>query len=344
MTKKEAVKLFSLDIWTLGRYADDVRKRFHPHNIVTFIVDRNITFTNICIARCKFCAFFARGKNEGFVLSLDEILKRIDGLVQIGGTQVMLQGGLNPELSLSWYCNLLEGIKKRFNIWLHSFSPSEVVFISKKEGLSIKDVLLSLRSAGLDSLPGAAEILCDRVRERISPNKLTTDEWLNVMEIAHSIGMHTTATMTFGMIETKKERIEHLFKIKRLQERTGGFKAFIPWTFCPNNTGLKNIKQAGCIDYLKTLAISRIILDNIPNIHSGWVTEGFSLSQIALFFGANDMGGILMDEEVIKKTGIEYHLNVEKMVRLIKNAGKIPAQRDSRYNIIKVYESNTNRG
>lgn len=335
ISKGEAIKLFSLDIFTLAKMADEVRKRFHPNNYVTFIVDRNITFTNICVAKCTFCAFFARKKSEGFLLSIGEILKRIEALVKIGGTQVMLQGGLNPELSLSWYCKCLSSIKEKFNVWLHSLSPTEVVFISKKEGLSIKDTLLSLRSSGLDSLPGAAEILCDRVRKAVSPNKLSTNEWLNVMENAHSIGMHTTATMTFGLIETKKERIEHLIKIRNLQDKTKGFKAFIPWTFSLNNTQLKSLKQTSSLDYLKTLAICRIVLDNIPNIHSGWVTEGFGLSQIALFFGANDMGGILQDEEVIKKTGIEYKLDIKKMISLIKNTGKTPAQRDSRYNIIK---------
>ncbi|MEW6007497.1 MAG: cyclic dehypoxanthinyl futalosine synthase [bacterium] len=336
ISKEEAIKLFSLDIFSLGKMADGLRKKFHP-DYVTFVIDRNITFTNICIAKCRFCAFFAKKKNDGFLLSLDEILKKVEGLVAIGGTQVMLQGGLNPELSLSWYCNLLSSIKKRFNVWLHSLSPAEIVFLSKKEGISIKDVLISLKSAGLDSLPGAAEILVDRVRKIISPHKLTTDEWLKVMEEAHSIGMHTTATMTFGICETIEERIEHLIKIRILQDKTGGFKAFIPWTFSPKHTRLSRIKQRGAIDYLKTLAISRIFLDNIPNIHSGWVTEGLGIAQIALFFGANDLGGILIDEEVIKATGIEHHLNIEKMVNLIKGAGKIPAQRDSRYNILYVF-------
>lgn len=335
--KDEAIKLFSLDIWELARLAEGVRKKFHPKDIVTFIIDRNITFTNICIAKCKFCAFFARKKQDGFLLSADEILKKVEGLVKIGGTQVMLQGGLNPDLSLSWYCSLLSLIKKKFNVWLHSLSPSEIVFISKKEGISIKDVLVSLKSSGLDSLPGAAEILCDNVRKRISPHKLKTEQWLDVMEECHKIGMHTTATMTFGITETKKERIEHLIRIRDLQDKTGGFKAFIPWTFSPKNTGLSYLKQVGCLDYLKTLAISRIVLDNIPNIHSGWVTEGLALSQIALFFGANDMGGILMEESVIKKTGIAYKMDIEIMISLIKNVGMIPACRDSRYNIIKVF-------
>ncbi len=337
ISKEVAIGLFSLDIFTLGEMADDTRKKFHPDNYVTFIVDRNITFTNICMAKCKFCAFFANKRNEAFLLSVDEILKKVEELVGIGGTQIMLQGGLNPELSLSWYCHLLSFIKSKFNVWLHSLSPSEIVFLSKKEGISIRDVLLSLKFAGLNSLPGAAEILCDRVRKEVSPNKLNTNEWLNVMEIAHSIGMHTTATMTFGIIETIEERIEHLIKIRNLQDKTDGFKAFIPWTFSPKNTSFSRLKQVSSLDYLKTLAISRIVLDNIPNIHSGWVTEGLGLAQIALFFGANDMGGILMDEEVIKKTGIEYHLNLSKMVNLIKNTGKTPAQRDSRYNIIKLF-------
>jgi len=334
LNKEEAISLFDKDIFALGRIADNARKKFHPNDYVTFVIDRNITFTNICSAKCKFCAFWARKKEDEFLLSFDEILRRIEGLVAIGGTQVMLQGGLNPELSLSWYCSLFSSIKEKFDVWLHSLSPSEIVFISKKEGLSIKDILSTLKSSGLDSLPGAAEILCDKVRRKISPKKLMTDEWLNVMEVAHSIGMHTTATMTFGLTETKEERIEHLLKIRELQDKTSGFLAFIPWTFSPKNTGLSRLEQVSSLDYLKTLAISRIVLDNIPNIHSGWVTEGPDIAQIALFFGANDMGGILMDEVVIKKTGIEYKMDLNKMIEIIKSCGKIPARRDSRYNII----------
>jgi cyclic dehypoxanthinyl futalosine synthase len=334
LNREEGMRLFRLDLIALGELADNVRRRFH-RDIVTFIIDRNITFTNICEARCAFCAFWA--KEDGFLLSFDEIFNKVEELVNIGGTQVMLQGGLNPDLNLKWYCSLLSEIKKRFPVWLHSLSPAEIVYLSKKEGLSIKDVLLALRNSGLDSLPGAAEILSDRVRRIVSPHKLSSSEWLSVMETAHTLGMHTTATMTFGMIETREERIGHLIAIRELQDRTKGFLGFIPWTFSPERTEL-SVKEAGGVEYLRTLAISRIMLDNIPNIHSGWVTEGPNLAQIGLFFGANDMGGILIEEAVIKATGVEYKVSMDDMVRLIKSCGKRPAQRNSRYEIVKVFD------
>ncbi len=338
----EALQLYDADLLDLGKAAEICRERIHQGNRVTFIIDRNITFTNQCIAKCRFCAFYAWKKDDAYLLSIEEIVDRIRELVQMGGTQVMLQGGLNPALSLQYYCHLLSEIKSHFShIWLHSFSPAEISFLSKNSGLSIKNVLIKLKVAGLDSLPGAAEILVDRVRKLVSPHKLTTSEWLEVMEEAHKIGMHTTATMTFGLMETRNERIEHLLKIRTLQDKTKGFKAFIPWSFSPRHTKLSKLKMAGGIEYLKTVAISRIFLDNIENIHAGWVTEGENLAQIALFFGANDMGGILMEEEVIKSTGIEYRISLQKMIELIQFAGKIPAQRNSKYEIIHEYKNST---
>jgi cyclic dehypoxanthinyl futalosine synthase len=247
----------------------------------------------------------------------------------------MLQGGIHPGLSLDYYCNLLENIKKRFDVWLHSLSPTEVYCLSKTSGLPLRDVLLKLKGAGLDSIPGAAEILVDRVRRIVSPHKISSAQWLEVMETAHSIGMHTTATMTFGMVETKVERIEHMLKIRDLQDKTSRFKAFIPWTFSPNNTDFSSIQPVGGIDYLKTLSISRIMLDNIPNIHAGWVTEGHKLAQIGLAFGANDLGGILMEEKVVCSTGISNQMTVPLMIELIKGTGKIPAQRNTRYEILR---------
>jgi cyclic dehypoxanthinyl futalosine synthase len=288
--------------------------------------------------RCKFCAFsVSKGSKNAYLLSKDEILRKVEELVKIGGTQVMLQGGVHPQLCLDYYCDILRSIKAKFNVWLHSLSPTEIHYLSETSGLSIRDVLLKLAGAGLDSLPGAAEILVDRVRRIVSPHKLTTAQWLEVMREAHSIGMQTTATMTFGMMETKRERIEHLLKIRDLQDETKGFKAFIPWTFSPKNTEFSNLPASGGVDYLKMVAIARIILDNIPNIQAGWVTEGVKLAQIALFFGANDLGGTLIEEKVIEATGISHQMSVNKAIELIRGAGKQPAQRNTRYEIVQLY-------
>ncbi len=336
---EQGISLFDEDLLALGEVADKRMKKYHPENVVTFVIDRNITFTNVCVLGCRFCAFSVKpASREAYLLSNEEIFHKVEELIEIGGTQVLLQGGIHPGLSLDYYCNLLEGIKKRFDVWLHSLSPTEVYCLSKTSGLSLKNVLLRLKNAGLDSLPGAAEILVDRVRKIVSPHKITTVQWLEVMETAHSIGMHSTATMTFGMMETKAERIEHMLEIRDLQDRTGGFKAFIPWTFSPDNTDFSTLQPAGGIDYLKTLAISRIMLDNIPNIHTGWVTEGHKLAQIGLAFGANDLGGILMEEKVVCATGVSYQTSVSKMIEIIKGVGKIPAQRNTRYEILRRFD------
>jgi cyclic dehypoxanthinyl futalosine synthase len=336
---QEGTALYSADLISLGKIADTRRKLLHPKDIVSFIIDRNITFTNVCYCQCEFCAFYvAPNSSQAFVLTNEEVLKKIQELVELGGTQVMLQGGLHPQLSLDYYTKLLSDIKSRFpQIYLHSLSVPEIYHLAKKTGLSVKQVLLNLKSAGLDSLPGAAEILVDRVRKIISPNKISTQQWLDCMETAHSIGIETTATMTFGIIETVAERVEHMLRVRELQDKTGGFRAFIPWTFSPQRTKLDQLEMAGGIEYLKTVAISRIVLDNVKNIHAGWVTEGPKLAQIALSFGANDFGGILMEEKVVKATGIRYKTSVDELVRLIKDAGKIPAQRNSKYEILKYF-------
>ncbi|MFH1097200.1 MAG: cyclic dehypoxanthinyl futalosine synthase [Candidatus Desantisbacteria bacterium] len=338
LSLEEGISLFEEDLLDLGRIANQRMKKYHPKNMATFIIDRNITFTNVCVLGCRFCAFSVKPESkDAYLLPEEEIFHKIEELLQIGGTQVLLQGGINPELSLDYYCNLLSEIKKRFAVWLHSLSPTEIYCLSKTSRLSIRDVLLRLKDAGLDSLPGAAEILVDRVRKIVSPHKINTAQWLEIMETAHSIGMHTTATMTFGMMETKAERIEHMLRIRDLQDKTGGFKAFIPWTFSPANTDFSDIQPAGGIDYLKTLAISRIMLDNIPNIHTGWVTEGHKLAQIGLAFGANDLGGILMEEKVLHATGVSYQTTIALMIEIIKGAGKIPAQRDTRYEVLRKF-------
>ncbi|MCX7919139.1 MAG: dehypoxanthine futalosine cyclase [bacterium] len=339
LNQEEGCLLYTADLISLGKIADIRRKQFHPKDIVTFIIDRNITFTNVCYCQCNFCAFYVTpNSDEAFVLSNEEVLAKIEELVQLGGTQVMLQGGLHPELSLDYYTRLLHDIKSHYpQIYLHSLSVPEIYHLAKKTGLSIKQVLLELQSAGLDSLPGAAEILVDRVRQIISPHKISTQQWLECMETAHSIGMETTATMTFGIIETLEERIEHMLRIRELQDKTGGFRAFIPWTFSPHRTKLSHIAMAGGIDYLKTVAIARIMLDNVKNIHAGWVTEGTKLAQVTLSFGANDFGGILMEEKVVDATGVRYKTSVDELVHLIRNAGKIPAQRNSKYEILRYF-------
>lgn len=335
---EEGTRLFELDLLTLGSIAEKRKRKFHPDPVVTFVIDRNITFTNICVCQCNFCAFYEKpGSQHGYALTIDQILGKVRELVGIGGTQVMLQGGLNPDLSLDFYETILKKIKQNFNVHIHSLSVAEIIYLSKREGLTPREVTVRLKEAGLDSLPGAAEILVDRVRKIVSPGKATTGQWLDVMRIAHEIGMHTTATMTFGMVETLEERILHMHRVRQLQDETGGFKGFIPWTFSPSNTKLSHIKIAGGIDYLKTLAVSRIMLDNIPNIHAGWVTEGAKLAQVALSFGANDLGGILMEEVVVHATGVKNQTSVQELIDIVKSAGKIPAQRNSKYEILRYF-------
>lgn len=338
------------DLFEIGELADYLCKKKHTDNTVTFIVDRNITFTNVCTVKCKFCAFYRTPKStEAFLLSKDEIFNKIEELIKLGGTQIMLQAGLHPGIDLDYYLDLYSSIKQRFDIDIHSASPPEIAYLSKKSNLTIKEVLIRLKEAGLNSLPGGgAEILVDRVRQIVSPNKIKTDTWLEVMRSAHQIGMWTTATMVYGMVETLEERIIHLIRLRQLQDEsrlqstnrfdtsiTGGFRAFIPWSFQPGNTQLSDYCPASGVDYLKMVSISRIMLDNIDNLQAGWVTEGPKLGQLALCFGANDMGGILMEEVVVKATGVEHLMDISSVVRLIKETGKIPAQRNTRYEILR---------
>ncbi|MBI2251966.1 MAG: dehypoxanthine futalosine cyclase [Armatimonadetes bacterium] len=333
---KEALNLYNKDLFYLGRIAQDIRKKLHPGKIVTFVIDRNINYTNICISKCKFCAFYKT--KDGFLLSIEEILKKVKELVKLGGTQVMLQGGLHPKITLEYFISVFKKIKSKYPfIHLHSLSPPEIDHLAKISNLSIKEVIKKLKASGLDSLPGGgAEILVDRIKERVSPHKINSTLWLKIMETAHSLGLHSTATMVYNLGESLKERLIHLEKIRSLQDKTHGFKAFIPWSFSSKNTKIKAFEGSG-LDYLKTLAISRIFLDNIPHIHSGWVTEGKKLAQVALHFGANDLGGILIEEQVIKATGLNYQINLKEIIQLIKDAGFNGAQRNSFYEIIKYY-------
>lgn len=338
----EAVELFSCDLLRLGKAADQLTRKLHPSPIRTFIVDRTISYTNACIVDCDFCAFYRRpGDSEAYTLSIEEILGKVEELDKMGGTQVLIQGGVNPKLSLDFYLEVIRTIRKKFpQIQIHSFSVVELDFIAKKERLPLEEVLWRFKEAGLNSIPGGgAEILVERVRDKISPKKIDSDGWINFMRIAHKAGLRSTATMVFGHIETLEERILHLEKIRSLQDETGGFRAFICWTLSPQGTPrMSHFRQAGGVDYLRTLAISRIFLDNFENIQAGWLTEGTKIGQAALGFGANDMGGTLLEDKVLEPTGMNAsHVRKEDLIRLIREAGYIPAQRNTDYKILQIY-------
>jgi len=335
---EEAKGLFDLDLKLLGWLARKVRFRLNPEPIVTYVVDRNINYTNICISGCKFCAYYkSPGSPEGYVLSFEELGKKIEETIQLGGYQILLQGGLHPDLPFSFYEDMLRFIKKNYpQIHVHGFSPPEIIHFSKISGLSVEEVLKRLISAGLDSIPGGgAEILTDRVRSILSPNKATAEEWLLVMETAHRLGLKTTATMMFGHIETDEEILEHLFKIRNLQDKTGGFTAFIPWTFQPKNTKLHHLIKAGAVKYLQVLAISRIVLDNIKNIQVSWVTQGPHIAQLALEFGGNDFGSTMIEENVVAATGVSHRLSEDQIKAYISSMGYTPKRRKMDYTIIE---------
>ncbi|GAB5047485.1 cyclic dehypoxanthinyl futalosine synthase [Thermodesulfovibrio sp. TK110] len=347
INKKEAVEMLKeASIYEMGRVADEIRGKLHPEGIVTFVIDRNINYTNICINRCKFCAFWRpAGHPEAYILTKEEIAQKIQETVEKSGTQILLQGGVNPELGIDFYIDMLKFIKSNFRIHVHGFSPPEISFLSKKEGLSIKEVLERLREAGLDSIPGGgAEILSDRVRQIQSPNKIKSSEWLNVMREAHLLGMKTSATMMFGSIEKEEDIVEHLDALRTLQDETGGFTAFIPWSFQPSNTELKRefpeLHSAGSVKYLKVLALSRIYLDNFSNIQASWVTQGIKIAQVALRFGANDFGSTMLEENVVRAAGVCYRVSMDEIIEAIKTAGFRPAQRDTYYRILRFFDEN----
>jgi cyclic dehypoxanthinyl futalosine synthase len=324
------------DLLTLGELANGVRARFHPERLVTFIVDRNINYTNICVNRCKFCAFYrAADSPEAYILSKEEIFKKIEETIAQGGTQILMQGGVHPDLGIEYFEDLFSSIKKRFTIQIHSLSPAEISFLAKKANISVLDTLQRLRASGLDSIPGGgAEILVDRVRKKVSPNKIRWKQWAEVMRTAQKIGMPTTATMMFGSLETDKEIVEHLVRLRDVQDETHGFTAFIPWTYQPGNTELGG-RSATAVEYLKVLALSRIMLDNFDNIQASWVTQGAKIAQVALEFGANDFGSTMIEENVVAAAGISFRMTKQEIMNVIKDAGYIPAQRDTRYNILK---------
>ena len=337
LSPEEGLHLYRhADLLTLGELANTARKRRHPERMVTFIVDRNINYTNICVNRCKFCAFYRDAESpEAYVLTRDEIFRKIEETLAQGGTQVLMQGGVHPDLGLEYFEDLFSAIKSRFAIQIHSLSPAEISYLAKKSKCSIEDTLKKLRASGLDSIPGGgAEILVDRVREAVSPNKIRWRDWADVMKAAHRLGMPTTATMMFGSLETKEEIVQHLVRVREIQDETGGFTAFIPWTFQPGNTELGG-RAATAVEYLKTLALSRIMLDNFDNIQASWVTQGAKIAQVALEFGANDFGSTMIEENVVAAAGITFRMTRQEIVNLIRDAGYLPAQRDTRYNILK---------
>lgn len=319
------------DLHQLGFLADGIRRRLHPEPVVTYVIDRNINYTDICISACKFCAFFKAPEDAtGQVLSREELADKIRETQALGGTQILLQGGLHPDKPLEFYEDMLRFIKST-GIHIHGFSPPEIHHFSQISGLSITTVLERLIAAGLNSIPGGgAEILCDRVRSELAPRKCSADQWIAIMEEAHRLGLRTTATMMFGHIETMEERLEHLQRLRDLQDRSGGFTAFIPWPFQPDHTPLaatRKIEKTTAVSYLRMLALSRIFLDNVQNIQASWVTQGPKIAQLSLFFGANDFGSTMIEENVVAAAGVHFRLSEAEIKRLVQDAGFTPQQR-----------------
>lgn len=333
------VLLQEADLLTLGDLADKRRQQMHPESAVTFVVDRNINYTNICTSGCRFCAFYKTpGAPGGYVISTEELDAKIQETLDLSGTQILLQGGMNPELKLNDYLEMLRHIKRRFDIHIHGFSPPEIYALAEQSSLSVEAVLKKLMDAGLGSIPGGgAEILVDAVRQKVSPGKCSAQQWLQVMKTAHQSGLKSTATMMFGHLETERDVVAHMLEIRALQDETGGFTAFIPWTFQPRNTCI-DVTPATSVEYLKVLALSRLVIDNVPNIQASWVTQGEKIVQVALFFGANDIGSTMIEENVVAAAGVTFRLPRERMIRLIRDAGFVPMQRDCFYNIIRQYE------
>jgi cyclic dehypoxanthinyl futalosine synthase len=321
----------------LGRLADARRAERHPDRVVTYIIDRNVNYTNVCVARCSFCAFYRPvGSAEGYVLSFDEIFRKIDETIAVGGGQLLLQGGHNPDVPLQWYEDLFAAVKERYpDFRLHALSPPEVIHISRLSGLPVPAVIGRLVAAGLDSIPGGgAEILVDRVRKLLHcDGKATANEWLDVMRHAHRAGLRTTATMMYGTVETLDERLEHLFRLRDLQDETGGFTAFITWSYQPEHTELAGLEATG-VEYLRTLAVARLVLDNFDNLQASWVTQGGKVGQLSLAYGANDMGSVMIEENVVRAAGASYCMDELEIVRNIEDAGFLPKRRNMHYEVL----------
>ncbi|MFN0154050.1 MAG: cyclic dehypoxanthinyl futalosine synthase [Gaiella sp.] len=345
ITDADALALLrSRELITVGRVANEIRARKTDPQRVTFIVDRNINYTNVCVTDCDFCAFYrAPGDTrEAYLLPKPVIFKKIEETLAIGGTGVLMQGGHHPDLGIEFYEDLFRSIKSRYPIHLHCLSPPEVQHISRRSKLTVWETLSRLRDAGLDSLPGGgAEILVDRVRAIIAPLKTTSNEWLGVMREAHRLGMSTTATMMYGHVETLEERVEHMRRVRELQDETPGFRAFISWTFQRDGNRLDDVvpdeNMPTSFDYLLTQAVSRIYLDNVPHIQSSWVTQGLKIGQVALGFGADDMGSVMMEENVVSAAGTTHRTSTDELVHLIRALGKTPVQRDTLYRDVRVF-------
>ncbi len=321
----------------LGRMADQVRTRKHPEGVVTYIIDRNVNYTNVCVARCNFCAFYREvGHSEGYVLGFDEIFRKIDETIAVGGVQLLLQGGHNPDLPLQWYEDLFRGVKERYPAFkLHALSPPEVIHLSRMSKLAVPEVVQRLIDAGLDSIPGGgAEILVDRVRKLLNCyGKASSDDWLDVMRHAHRAGLRTTATMMYGTVETVEERLEHMLRLRELQDETGGFTAFITWSYQPEHTE-RGGREATGLEYLRTLALARLVLDNFDSLQASWVTQGGKVGQLSLAFGANDMGSVMIEENVVRAAGASYCMDEVEIVRNVEDAGFVAKRRNMHYDIL----------
>jgi cyclic dehypoxanthinyl futalosine synthase len=338
LDRAEALELYvNAPTAMLGRLADEMRVRKHPDGIVTYIIDRNVNYTNVCVARCNFCAFYRPvGSSEGYVLGFEEIFRKIDETIALGGGQLLLQGGHNPDLPLAWYEDLFRAVKERYpSFRLHALSPPEVIHLTRMSRLPVPQVIERLVAAGLDSIPGGgAEILVDRVRRLLNCyGKASADEWLGVMRHAHHIGLRTTATMMYGTVETVEERLEHLFRLREVQDETGGFTAFITWSYQPEHTELGGGEATG-LEYLRTLAIARLVLDNFDNLQASWVTQGGKVGQLSLAYGSNDMGSVMIEENVVRAAGASYCMDEIEIVRNIENAGFVPKRRNMHYEIL----------
>lgn len=345
MSKEEAIRLIKEgDLKELGKMATARKKALHPKGITTFVVDRNINYTNVCWVDCKFCAFYRHGKDEdAYVLSFDEIDAKIDELLEIGGTQILFQGGVHPKLKIEWYEDLVEHIHTKYpQITIHGFSAIEIDFIAKVSHISVEETLQRLKAKGLSSIPGAgAEILSDRVRDIIAPKKIDSEVWVDIHRKAHELGIKSTATMMYGTVETDEEIVEHLDLVRRLQDETGGFRAFIMWSFQGLHTQLMeeipDIKKQSSNRYLRLLAVARLYLDNVRNIQSSWVTQGPYIGQMALLYGANDLGSTMMEENVVRSAGAGFRMAKEEMVRLIDDIGETPAIRNTAYETLELF-------
>ena len=338
LSADEALQLYrQAPTYWLGRMADAVRRRKHPEPVVTYIIDRNVNYTNVCVAKCNFCAFYREvGADGGYVLGFEEIFRKIEETRELGGVQLLLQGGHNPDLPIAWYEDLFRAVKQKFpDFKLHALSPPEVLHISRMGKIPVREVIDRLIAAGLDSIPGGgAEILVDRVRKLLNCyNKASADEWLGVMRDAHQAGLRTTATMMYGTVETDEERLEHMLRLRALQDETNGFTAFIAWSYQPDHTELAGIEATG-VEYLRTLAIARLVLDNFDNLQASWVTQGGKVGQLSLAFGANDMGSVMIEENVVRAAGASYCMDEVEIVRNVEDAGFVAKRRNMHYDIL----------